>query len=160
MNLTEIFEMQAALDQSIMEAHKVAKRDVRTKRIVALLVEISEFANEYAPFKYWKKNKKINMDFVLEEFVDGIHFLTSLALEVKLDPNIKAIIQSENQTEQLAATFEAVIALNTDFTKEKLLLAYGLYLGNAQLLKISEKQVLKHYIAKNKINYQRILNNY
>lgn len=161
MNLTKIFEMQKELDKSIYETHELDKvAHVKTKALVALLVEVGEFANEYAPFKYWKKSKAIKREAVLEEFVDGIHFLTSIANELNLDPEVKVIIANEDKSLQLAETFKAINILLSEYNVLNLAKAYGLYLGNAVLLKITEKEILNHYIAKNKINYERLKNNY
>lgn len=52
-----------------------------TQTILALQVELSEFANETKCFKYWsvKGLQQANMDKVKEEFIDTMHFFLSLA---------------------------------------------------------------------------------
>lgn len=44
--------MQKALDASIERNHGVDRTKIVYKKVAALLVELGEFANEYAPFKY------------------------------------------------------------------------------------------------------------
>jgi len=52
MNFKEIFEMQKALDESIHKTHNVSFEETLDKKVLALLVEVGEFANEIKPFKY------------------------------------------------------------------------------------------------------------
>lgn len=162
MNFKKIFGMQKELDKAICAKHNINHLEVKDKRIVALLVEVSEFANEYAPFKYWKVNKIIDRSKVLEEFVDGIHFFSSLAIEVGLEENpiINSNIVSNDLTEQLLATFKAISNLSNELSKETLKEAFSIYMGNARLLDISNQEIEEFYVNKNKVNYERIANNY
>ncbi|CRH45577.1 Uncharacterized protein conserved in bacteria [Mycoplasmopsis arginini] len=53
MNLKEIFESQKKLDKAFSD--NISKKDERyfnTKIVIALLVELGEFANEVKAFKY------------------------------------------------------------------------------------------------------------
>lgn len=154
--------MQKQLDQAILSAHNVKHEDVREKRVVALLVEIGEFANEYSPFKYWKKQKNIDRAKLLEEFVDGIHFLSSLAIDLKADEEttIHSTIVSQDLTVQLLETFNAVAALKYKFDKEQLLKAFSIYMGNARLLGFSNDEIEQFYIDKNEENFNRIARGY
>jgi dimeric dUTPase (all-alpha-NTP-PPase superfamily) len=52
MNLKEIFAMQIKLDKAILEKHKPNIEEIQTNRILALIVEIAEQANEVQSFKY------------------------------------------------------------------------------------------------------------
>jgi dimeric dUTPase (all-alpha-NTP-PPase superfamily) len=52
MNFTKIAEMQKTLDESYSKNGFFNNQYIEQKRLVAILVEIGEFANEYAPFKY------------------------------------------------------------------------------------------------------------
>lgn len=160
MNFTEIFEMQVALDKNIHDAHQVSFEDTVDKKILALLVELGEFANEIKPFKYWKKDKSINKEKVLEEFVDGIHFFTSLANYFKIDPEIKAVIKHKDQSKQLLEIFEAISNLNKDFSKENIIKSFELYMGIAKMFDLTDTEISQHYVSKNKINYERIANDY
>lgn len=163
MKFHKILEMQKALDTAIMSAHNINHKEVREKRIVALLVEIGEFANEYAPFKYWKKNKVVDRAKLIEEFVDGIHFFASLALDLGFDikrPEIHSYIVSEDKSVQLLETFNAVAALKYKFDEEQLTKAFGIYMGNARLLEITNEEIEDFYIEKNKENFDRIARGY
>lgn len=160
MNFQEIFEMQKALDKSINEAHGVSFESTIDKKILALLVEVGEFANEIKPFKYWKKDKSIDKDKVLEEFVDGIHFFVSMANYFNIDPNIKHVVRYQDKSKQLLEVFDAISKLNKSFTEKNLIEAFELYMGISDLAELSSEEIKKHYLSKNKINYERIANNY
>ena len=163
MNFKNILRMQKALDASIEKTHDVDRKKIIDKKIVALLVELGEFANEYAPFKYWKKNKNIKRELVVEEFVDGIHFFISLAdtagceEELIIEPKL---VETEDMSQQLLMTYKLVAGLWDDFSVNKIKEAFCYYLGNAKLLDLSEEEIEKFYIDKNKVNFERIANEY
>lgn len=162
MNFAKIFAMQKQLDHAILTAHNVRHEDVREKRIVALLVEIGEFANEYSPFKYWKKQITIDRAKLLEEFVDGIHFLSSLTIDMgdDINPEVHAQVISEDKTHQLLETFNAIAGLKYKWDKEQLRKAFSIYMGNAKLLGFSNEEIEKFYVEKNEENFNRIARGY
>jgi dimeric dUTPase (all-alpha-NTP-PPase superfamily) len=58
-NLSKLFEMQAVLDQHIMDEHPELKGQNNLDwKILALLVELSECANEWRGFKKWSKDQE------------------------------------------------------------------------------------------------------
>ena len=162
MNFKNIMRMQKALDASIEKVHNVDRTKIVYKKVAALLVELGEFANEYAPFKYWKKSKVVNHGDVVEEFVDGIHFFISLAYTAGCedDLTIKAKVIDQDLTKQLLATYEAIAKLGFNFNKEDLIKAFELYMGNAELLNLSDQEIEEFYDEKNRVNYERIATNY
>lgn len=61
MNLRKLSEMQTQLDTDISEHHPVQNDENRLrKKILALLVELGECANEWRGFKFWSNNQKPN----------------------------------------------------------------------------------------------------
>lgn len=85
MNLVKLFEMQRALDEHIEREHPRAEGEDRlAKKILALQVELGELANELPEvFKFWS-NKKNNLERALKEYVDCLHFILSIANELKI----------------------------------------------------------------------------
>ncbi|CAM9123817.1 dUTP diphosphatase [Mycoplasma todarodis] len=160
MDFTRILNMQSELDRNIEKAHGVENEDLTNRKLVALIVEIGEFANEIRPFKYWKKTMDINEDHVKEEFVDGIHFFLSLTLKAGGSPVVDPIIVSEDQNIQLSTLFEETSKLNSEFTGEQLAKAFGIYMGMGKLVGLKETEIEKFYIEKNRVNYERVLNGY
>ncbi|TPE58045.1 hypothetical protein FJO69_00335 [[Mycoplasma] falconis] len=161
MNLDHIFKTQVKLDQAFQ--NNLSKEDLLyfdKKIVIALLVELGEFANEVQDFKYWKKNKVLKRADILEEFADGIHFLTSIAYKNKVKSNIKVIKKYDNFSLQLAYTYRLFTKLLKSHSKIKIRKAYGAYLGLGLIVNINYEDILKAYQAKNQKNYDRIKNNY
>ena len=80
MNLTKLFEIQSVLDERIVKEHGLQGVDLVDKKIIALKVELSEFANETRAFKFWSKKEPSPKEITLEEYVDALHFFLSLGL--------------------------------------------------------------------------------
>lgn len=58
MNLQRLFEMQAQLDADILSRHPVQEGENRlNKKILALLVELGECAQEWRGFKFWSNKQ-------------------------------------------------------------------------------------------------------
>lgn len=59
MNLSKLFETQAALDERIYESHPVLKgQDNLDWKVLALQVELGECANEWRGFKKWSNDQE------------------------------------------------------------------------------------------------------
>ncbi|WP_044894823.1 dUTP diphosphatase [Bacillus alveayuensis] len=59
MNLSKLFEMQRQLDERIEREHlRQEGEDRLAKKILALLVELGELANEHRGFKYWSNDQE------------------------------------------------------------------------------------------------------
>ena len=79
MNLQNLFKLQKELDTFIETTQKI-ERDVWKEKGLALMVELSELANETRCFKFWSTKGPSERSIILEEYVDSIHFLLSLGL--------------------------------------------------------------------------------
>ena len=95
MNLQQLFTMQRQLDQHIEDKHQLHKEDLVPRKLLALLVEMGELANETRCFKFWSVKPPAEDAVILEEFVDGVHFILSLGIEKGYDdltelPKVKA----------------------------------------------------------------------
>ena len=80
MKLSQLFTMQQELD-SFIQKNREVKRDVFQEKGLALLVELAELANETRSFKFWSAKGPSEIEVILEEYVDSIHFLLSLGIE-------------------------------------------------------------------------------
>lgn len=58
MNLAKLFETQKALDDRIIKARELEGKDLYPNTILALQVELAEFANEGRWFKHWSKDQE------------------------------------------------------------------------------------------------------
>ncbi|WP_373598007.1 dUTP diphosphatase [Metamycoplasma equirhinis] len=160
MNLDFIFQTQIKLDEEILKSVDKDEKDLEYKKIIALLVELGEFANEVKTFKYWKKHRDINYEAMLEEYADGIHFLTSIAYHNDVNSDIKIIVKDNDFNRQLGFAYIAFAKLFKKRNKKNIQNAFGIYLGLGRLVNISYDDILSSYMKKNKKNYLRIKNNY
>jgi dimeric dUTPase (all-alpha-NTP-PPase superfamily) len=97
MNLEKMLQMQKDLDTRIIKEKGLEGKDLFHNTVVALQVEIGEFANEGRWFKHWSHNqeprtKAFKGPFIdaedsteynplLEEYVDCVHFYLSIAIQ-------------------------------------------------------------------------------
>ena len=188
MNLKEFYEMQKVLDERIEREHPRQEGEGRlSKKILALQVELGELANEWRGFKFWsdnqeprtyglklgktpKENRYINP--LLEEYVDCLHFILSIGLELKtmyqeeklilnVQANEKKEVDITNQFHELfmntTSLFDSTVDEYYDF--EDTLNIYNElfetfeYLG--EMLGFTWQQIEEAYFVKNKINHQR-----
>ena len=165
MNLTKLFELQRQLDEHIEREHPRQEGEDRlAKKVLALMVELGELANELPEvFKFWSY-KKNNREKALEEFCDGLHFLLSIGLEIaepqKIDVARWNAAKADNITEQFLWLMSDVTELynslcNDGFSKfdyEFLLLRF-IHLG--KMLGFTWEQVEEAYMQKNEVNHRR-----
>ncbi|WHY76413.1 dUTP diphosphatase [Neobacillus sp. WH10] len=163
MQLEKLFQMQKALDTHIEEKHELLDEELFERKVLALLVEIGELANETRCFKFWSVKPSSAKNVILEEFVDGVHFILSLGIECGFDPQQIELNVHEstlNETDQFLRIYE----LTSSFQKSKNLLSYielfKAYLQLAELLGFSQLEIEQAYFHKNEVNYQRQQNNY
>src|SRR5574344_2358436 len=83
-DFSEQFAQQEKLDLDIAIKHNVSYDSTRNRRILALLVEIGELANETRCFKYWSNKKASEKSIILEEYADGMHFYLSLGVDLNV----------------------------------------------------------------------------
>lgn len=205
MNLQKLFDIQAKLDQRIVEEHGLEGQDLLDKKILALQVELGECANEWRGFKFWSKNQEPNkisnmksgwgdaekyrclnckVDFygeppfvclecespliplkreypLLEEYVDCLHFVLSIGLELgETEPDIWIYKENDlvgqyieliNQAYHFHITSKVGKKVNSVFYES--LLAY--FLGLGEMLGFTEQQIYDAYMDKNKTNHTR-----
>ncbi|WP_042459573.1 dUTP diphosphatase [Neobacillus dielmonensis] len=163
MNLTKLFGMQQALDQHIEEKHQLQESDLFSRKVLALLVEVGELANETKCFKFWSVKPSSPKDVILEEFVDGVHFILSLGIECGFDRKnfeVNALASSKDVTEQFLYLYKTINDFQQSKSFEDYVTVMGTYLQLGTLLEISETEMEQAYFAKNEVNYQRQANNY
>ncbi|MGG3821119.1 dUTP diphosphatase [Geobacillus thermodenitrificans] len=187
MNLQKLFEMQRQLDEHIEKEHPRQEGEDRlAKKILALMVELGELANEWRGFKFWSHDqvprtrvlvnrttddigfKNIGPEHIknplLEEYVDCLHFLLSVGLEIT-EPdmiNLKRwnLTKADNITEQFLWLMSDVTELynglcNDGFSKfeYELLLLRFIHLG--EMLGFTWEQIEEAYMRKNAVNHER-----
>lgn len=191
MNLQKLFETQRVLDEHIYEKHpELRGQNNLDWKILALQVELGECANEWRGFKKWsndqeprgqgtyleygckcegKGNRWVEKNPLLEEYVDCLHFILSIGLEMELDCRYNSLIREENIVEEGEPTlylFAEVFAFTSDLFwschqedyeqqegNYKALFTNFVQLGKS--INFSWDEIEQAYFAKNKINHER-----
>ncbi|MFF2755153.1 dUTP diphosphatase [Psychrobacillus sp. NPDC058041] len=156
MNLEKLFTMQEALDQYI-QSNKQVEEDVFIKKGLALLVELSELANETRCFKFWSEKGPSERSVILEEYVDSIHFILSLGIEKSLQYLTEWPLEKRDGdlTVLFISTSNAIhqfLYEPTMKTYKEVWIQYG---AIAKLLDFSSEELVEAYISKNEKNYER-----
>lgn len=174
-NLLELCEVQAGLDGRIRKEKNIelTKRELLRNTLVALDIELAEFANDARWFKIWSHNQTPKPT-TLEEYVDSLHFFLSIAnlqewrehLRVTIEENTGDYdFDNPKRVELVNATYlEMKHQLARVFTAESTL-AFTAAWTNFLTLGIAGygytwKQISEAYLAKNKINHERQTNGY
>ncbi|QQK75069.1 dUTP diphosphatase [Salicibibacter cibarius] len=189
MNLTKLFETQKALDDRIIEKHGLQDMDRLPYLIIALQVELGECANEHRGFKYWSedqepRNKVFTMNPgendqeaplggyknpLLEEYVDCLHFILSIGLELNITEKqpLKPKFPNNDVTKQFIYVMDKVTGLykniklsfgnNKDQIWQRI---FSEFVRLGESMGFSWNEVEQAYFAKNKVNHERQANGY
>src|SRR5690625_809493 len=183
MNLSKLFETQKKLDQRIVEEKGLEGQDLLDKKILSLQVELGELANEWRGFKFWSiRQEPVTNDLrvadykesgeailetynpLLEEYVDCLHFLLSIGLELE---TTNIVINSDytgaDTTETFIFAFETVIELansirdgNKSYIYQVYEELFNLFVGlGEKYLGFTWEEIEQAYSEKNEINHKR-----
>lgn len=159
--LRDLFSAQARLDETIAKNHNVSYETTRNRRIMALLVEIGEFANTTRCFKYWSNKGMEEKEIVLDEYADGLHFFLSLGIDIKTNKEEYEINDVEmDMTELFHQVYEAICDFKKEPTEEHYIKAFTLFLSFIPKLGYSWKDLEEAYFKKLGTNYKRQETNY
>lgn len=151
-----LFKMQKQLDSYIESNHNLTNRDLFEDKYLALLVELGELANETRCFKFWSNKERSNEDIILEEYVDGIHFILSLGIVKGLIYHNKSVMNStQSETELFNIVFENCVWFKNEPSQPRYNQLFESYLTLGLKLGFTEQDVFDAYIKKNEVNYER-----
>jgi dimeric dUTPase (all-alpha-NTP-PPase superfamily) len=156
MNIGHLFLLQSELDAHIEERHPRKEGTNRHHdKVLALLVELGELANETRCFKFWSHKPASEKAVILEEFSDGVHFLLSIGLENGIEElNIKPI-KARTLTELFIGLYNAFSVLSIYFSPKTYSAAWSAYVGLGEMLGFSWDEVEAAYFKKNSKNHAR-----
>jgi dimeric dUTPase (all-alpha-NTP-PPase superfamily) len=129
---------------------------------LALLVELGELANEVRCFKFWSNKEPSDKQTILEEYADGIHFITSICIRLNIDSKfeIKELKRS-NDKKNITIFFNRLFDKSNKLNKKRSVIKwYKSYLELGFLLGFSLEDIKQGYLDKNKVNYKRQSDNY
>lgn len=176
MNLNKLFAAQKVLRDRIA----YNEPDRFNKLILALLVELGECANEWRGFKFWSVNQiphtsairmpammeedKEYYNPLLEEYVDGLHFVLELGLEIgfKYYEDLEEPTDINCTIEELfIGIYETAAQLMIPKGQEyDYLVLFKMYNQLGEMLGFTGEQIEQGYFAKNQINHTRQANGY
>ncbi len=158
MNWEQLFNMQQTLDSRIENEHGLQNEELFQKKVLALLVELGELANETRCFKFWSQKPASHPDIILEEYVDGLHFIMSLGLEKGYHYGESTLYGYET-VEELTLAFQDVYGKVHLFQEDPSEKRYNELFSSFLLLGVklgfSEEDIQKAYFDKNEKNHQR-----
>ncbi len=159
--LKELYRLQGELDARIASNHKTSYEKTTDDRLMALIVEIGELANETRCFKYWSNKGPSPREVLLDEYADGMHFLLSLGIPLGVKTTRYEIIKSELPlTRQFHLLYRATVELVESYDLAHYTNAYQIFLNLIPSLGFSVEEVVCAYKAKLDVNYQRQNSNY
>ncbi|WP_163143747.1 dUTP diphosphatase [Bacillus sp. 22-7] len=158
MDFEKLFDMQRRLNQHIERTHKLTKEDLFNKKVLALIVELGELANETRSFKFWSIKPASPKEKIVEEYVDGIHFILSLGIECGFDRETIYSIGHETEksiSDQLLEVYELICEFRNSRTLCDYRAVFLAYLQLGKMLGFTPADIEKAYIDKNEENYKR-----
>lgn len=171
MNLKKLFEMQRVLDERIIKEKGLEGQDLLPQKILALQVEIGECANEWRGFKFWSKDqvprtskwipKELgfaqNINPLLEEYIDCLHFILSIGLDIEIDIyefGFVAVVR-DTTNDTFLGVFEKINEFwydSDDWNYEQLMNSFA---GLGEMLGFTWDQIESAYMSKNAVNHER-----
>ncbi|MEW4328176.1 dUTP diphosphatase [Rossellomorea marisflavi] len=156
MDWNQLLNMQNELDRHIEREHGLQDADLVDKKILALLVELGELANETRCFKFWSKKAPSEQEVILEEYVDGIHFILSLGIEIGVRSiDEPEVLEEGDPTEEFLKVYSEVNRFSEERSVENLLALFQQFLQLGRVLGFKSEDILESYLKKNEVNYQR-----
>lgn len=178
MNLLKLFEMQRVLDKRITDVHPVQEGEDRlANKILALQVELGELANEWRGFKFWSvRQEPVTNDLrvvdykesgeailetynpLLEEYVDCLHFILSIGLELDVRPNLEwdDICHYDDDITNLFLDFNIKIQdLRHWESDDSWIELFEDFYILGKMLGFTWEQIEQAYFDKNKVNHNR-----
>ena len=150
MNIKKMLTTQKELDAALFEKGGLKEYPIEQIK-TAYRVELGEALQEWKSFKYWKKNKGIiDINKLLEELSDCLHFALSLENEIK-NYNYEEVFKYYDKYDLYEIIDKCFTIYGTVLEDT---VALGLCLG------FTLEQLEEVYYKKNKINWDRIANNY
>ena len=161
-DLIYLLTQQNKLDQAMREQLNISESDwmhMHMEHSLALNVELHEFINAcFKSWKYWKR-KDMNMDDVLDEAIDVIHFcmlrLNKLTAETDFIAGyVEREIQNKRQLEDRKAVKRVMYHLSSGTPSVESILGYVLsildYYG------FTGQDIINQYNKKNAVNFRRL----
>lgn len=167
MNLSKLYETQTILRDRI----GYYESDRLEKLTLALLVELGECSNEHRGFKFWSKDqeprtKRVRNAYIdledaefynplLEEYVDCLHFVLEIGIELGIRPTKVGSYRYESVTRQFKEIFWEASCIQKYTPVSDYISLFTRFVGLGEMLGFTWDEIEEAYFKKNKINHQR-----
>lgn len=152
----KLFMMQEQLDRHIESEHGLRNEDLTNEKLLALEVEVGELANETRCFKFWSIKPPSEKAVILEEYVDGLHFILSLGLTFGYRPTEKELSeQREGLVAEFLAAFDCITAFRRQSNADRYSELFFTYMALGEQLGFVEEDIHSAYEKKNQVNHTR-----
>lgn len=158
MEWSELYDMQRELDKYIQDSNGLAGQELFPQKLLALLVELGELANETRCFKFWSTKPPSEKQVMLEEYVDVLHFMLSLGLGTGYRFNQEKVTDEDSgkdTTKLFLDLFQICTSFGNAPGEEKYDRMFATYLTLGKRLDFQKKDIEEMYLQKNGKNYQR-----
>lgn len=158
MDVLQLFKLQKELDERILSEHHLESQNLLEEKTLALLVEVGELANETRCFKYWSKKPASERSIVLEEYVDGLHFILSIGIDLGVDKNFlfyKCTQTSKSAVQLFLDVYTKVITFHEQASITNYIELFTSFILLGEALDFSQDDMEKAYLAKNEKNHKR-----
>ena len=161
MDFSDLFSLQKDLDEEIHRLHSESYESTYHKRVLALLVELGEFANETRAFKFWSLKGPSSKDVILDEWADALHFFLSIGIYLGVDEiKGKGKAKCDSLVEQLLLIYKETSSFYLDKDVSLYKEAFSDFLDLLTLLGYKEIDGKEAYKKKLAVNYKRQENHY
>lgn len=164
MQLERYFPIQKGLDDTILKEKGLEEKPRNIYKLLALMVEIGEMANETRCFKYWSEKPPSKKEIILEEFVDCMHFLLGIGNDYGYSVSFMGyrFIPKENDDlpTEIFSFYESVVTFKGHSTISNYMDIWDRFFQIALLLGFSSDDINKAYFRKNRENFERQSNGY
>lgn len=163
--LLTIIKLQTELDQKIASTRLIQENPtILNDKFLALMIEIAEFANEQRCFKYWSSKSASEKSILLEEYIDGFHFIISIVNSCNLATEILTFKTNFQDYQNLTLAFLDLFATTLKLQERKDLATFekwfNIYYTIGHKCNFTSDDIFNAYLAKNKINHSRQEQNY
>ena len=157
----ELFQKQLELDLDIQKRHNVTYEETLDRRFLSLYVEIGELANATRCFKYWSNKPSEPRERVMDEYADGLHFLLSLGIALKVKNHV---FDQEKTDKDLSTLFlnmyDDISMLKNKKSEDTYIKTFKTFLLIASKLNMNKDDIFSSYFLKLGVNYRRQETNY
>lgn len=153
--MQKMMTMHKLLEEKIQDRFHFNPSRRHDENVLALIVELSELANETKCFKYWSANQTPERERMLEEYADLHHCLMGLGNALHCKPYLPHRIQEETLTDQFLTMIDLAMKhhyIGQYTTWRKLMDAFS---GLGFMLGFSPEEIESAYMKKHRLNMER-----